>query len=185
MLPAVEAGYREQGHDALAGVTREMLGLRELTAAVPVPGLGTIVSMALTLGAIALAVAVTLRWSGRRPLSWRTVLAVALAAYLVFALWDLAGSWFAPQAGAFRMPSTDDITIWRLVVQLVAVALSLAAFLMPAVALGRATRIVAPGLRRPFTAGVVAWLAAFACSIAFTLSGAERALIGFLVPPAT
>lgn len=182
LLPAAERAYQDSGHHTMAGFAGQALGLRETSTGPVVSGLGALIDLAFSLAPIALAVVLLLRLSGRRPVPWRTAGAITLAVYLVFVVWGLAAAWLSLKFGVLRTPSTDSVTPWRLVGSAVVMALWIAALALPAVALGRAARIAAPGLRRPFAAGLVAWIAAFACSLAFTLSGAEQAIVGFLVP---
>lgn len=185
LLPAVEAGFRADGFDAAAGLTREALAVREAAAALPLPGLGLLIGMAIMLGAIALVVSVLIRLGGRRPVPWRILLATALSAYLVFALWGLAAFWTGLKLGAFLVPEPDavigarDLAGRALVVLLVAASL-----VAPAIALGRAARIVAPRLRFPFAAGVLAWAGALALDAAATAAGLERAVVRLLAMPA-
>lgn len=183
MLADVESSYRVHGADSLADLVRESMAVREAAAALPVPGLGAVFDMALTLGAILAAVALMTWLSGARPVPWRRVAASALAVYLVFALWSLVMAWFTLKFGAFRWPSepTDVATLAALLFVLL---LAIAGLVMPAIAMGRVVRHVAPRVRRPFTVGVVAWLAVFAGSVAFTASGAEQWLVRFFVVPA-
>lgn len=185
ILPTLETGFRAQGADPLADATREALEVREAASALPVPGLGAIIDMGFTLAAIGAAIAVMVRLSGRRPVPWRTVAAATLAVYLVFAVWGLVAAWIALKLGAFGPPSPETITLAEIAGRALAALLVIAVYVMPAVALGRTARVIAPGFRYPFAAGVLAWLVAFFGSAAVTLSGAEKAIIRFLVPPAS
>jgi hypothetical protein len=184
MLPAIEAGYRAQGADPLADATREALDVRAAASAIPVPGLGALLDMGFTLAAFAAAIALMIRLSGRRPVPWRIVAASTLAVYLVFSLWGLVAGWIALKLGAFRLPSPETMTLVEFAGRALAALFAIAVLVMPAVALGRAARVIAPGFRYPFAAGVLAWLVGLVGSAAFTLVGAEKAIVRFLVPPA-
>ena len=185
MLPALEQGYRAQGAGPLAESAREALEVREAAAALPVPGLGALLDMGLTLAAIGASIALMVRLSGRRPVPWRTVAASTLAVYVVFALWGLVAAWIVLKLGAFRIPSPETISLLELAGHALAAVLAICVYVMPAVALGRAARVIAPGFRYPFAAGVLAWFVAFFASAAFSLSGAEQAVLRFLAPPAS
>ena len=184
MLPDIEAGYRARGDDTLADMTREAMAVREAAQGLPVPGLGAAIDMALTLGALALAVAVMMRLSGVRPVRWRPVAAGALSVYLVFALWGLVLAWLALKSGGWRLPTPESVGWGTLAAQFALALLAVVGAVMPALAMGRVARVVAPRLRRPFVAGALAWAAVFAGSASFTASGAEQWLVRFFAVPA-
>ena len=112
-------------------------------------------------------------------------LGVILATAAAFVLWGLVAAWIVLKLGAFRIPLPETITLLELAGRALAAVLVLAVYVMPAVALGRAARVIAPGFRYPFAAGVLAWFVAFFGSAAFSLSGAEQAILRFLAPPAS
>lgn len=184
MLPDIETGYRARGDDTLADLTREAIAVREAAADLPVAGLGALLDMALTLGALALAVALMMRLSGVRPVRWRPVAAGALSVYLVFALWGLVLAWLALKFGVYRLPTPEAAGLAALAGRLAVALLAIVGVVMPALAMGRVARVVAPRLRRPLVAGALAWGAVFVGSAAFTASGAEQWLVRFFIVPA-
>lgn len=171
----------------VAPLAREIVALRGTASALPLPGLAQILSTALSLALIVLFVWLLIRLS-RRAAAWREVAAAALAVYLVFLMWRVIAGWVglrvtaALQASAAPPSSTAEAAA-RVAMTAGALALVVAAAGVPAIAFGRAARLVAPGLRRPFLSGVLAWLGVIASDLALTVSGAQRLLAGALVAP--
>lgn len=169
---------------ALAG---EIVALRRTAGALPLPGLAQILSMVLSLALIALFVWLLIRLSGRAA-AWREVAAATLAVYLVFLIWRVIAGWVglkvtATLQGSTAPPSGMGEAAARVAMTAGALALVVAAAVAPAIAFGRAARLVAPGLQRPFLAGVLAWVGVIASDLALTNSGAQRLLTEALVAP--
>lgn len=173
---------------AVAPLADEIVAVRATAGALPLPGLAQILSMALSLALIALFVWLLIRLSGRAA-QWREVAAATLGVYLVFVVWRVVSGWVglkvaATVHGPADAPSGTIDAALRIALMTGALALVLTAAVAPAIAFGRAARLVAPDLRRPFLAGVLAWFGVMASDAALTLSGAQRLLIQALVPPA-
>jgi hypothetical protein len=173
---------------AVAPLAGEIAAVRQTAGALPLPGLAQALSMAVSLALIALFVALLIRLSGRVA-PWREVAAATLGIYLVFVVWRVVSGWVglkvaAAVHGSADPPSGTLEAAAGIAMTTGALALLGAAVALPAIAFGRAARLVAPGLRRPFLAGAASWLGVMACDAAFTLSGAQRLLTQALVPPA-
>ncbi|WP_144187037.1 hypothetical protein [Elioraea rosea] len=184
-LPGTEQGYRIMGAEGAAALTNEVRALRDAAAALPLPGLAAALDLALSLALLGSMVAALIWISGRRPVPWRVVAATTLAVYLVMAVWGLASAWFGLKLGgfAFSEASLRDPSAREFAVRGVTAALGLASVVMPPIALGRAARVVAPGLRLPFLSGLLAWACFIALAFATVLSGLEGALIRLLSAP--
>lgn len=176
------------GADALAPLLRELAAIHATAGALPLPGLAQALSMAVTLALIALFVWL-LAWLSGRAAVWREVAAATLGVYLVFVVWRLVSGWLGLKAGAAVLgapagPSGLAEAALQLAMMLAVSAVVVVALIAPAIAFGRAARLVAPALGRPFLAGVLAWLGVMACDFALTMSGVQRLLTQALVPPA-
>ena len=170
-----------------APLAGEIVALRRTAGALPLPGLAQILSTALSLALIALFVWLLIRLSGRAA-AWREVAAATLAVYLVVLVWRVVAGWVGLKVTAAVHHPADPSSgtgeaVARLAMTAGALVLVVAAAVVPAIAFGRAARLVAPGLRRPFLGGVLAWIGVIASDLALTASGAQRLLTGALVAP--
>ncbi|WP_439579111.1 hypothetical protein [Elioraea sp.] len=172
---------------AVAPLAGEIAAVREAAGALPLPGVAQILSMAVTLALIALFVWLLIRLSGRVA-QWREVAAATLGIYLVFVVWRVVSGWVGLKVAATSVSSVDPSSglieaAPGIAMNAGALALVVAAVVLPAIAFGRAARLVAPGLRRPFLGGVLAWVGVMASDLVFTVSGAQRLFTQAFVPP--
>lgn len=164
----------------LAAMMGTLDEVRAAGARVPVGFAIVILDLAIHLGLITAALMLLLRLAGQPLPGWRVPLAGALGVFVCLQVWRLAANW-----GSLKIvPWMMDPSPWSQLVRLPVLLIWLGNFVMPAIALGRTTRALAPGLARPMLLGILAYVATFLIALAITISGLEAAILRVFALPA-